>query len=181
MKAPFVKGILEMDWRIGKASLAMAAAAVLVLSAGWSAAAPSQGEHAIVGTWVVTVQLNNCSGTTIGGPFQSLLTFNNGETMIEDTMNPSFAVGQRGTGHGIWEYQGEHKFAVKSVAFINFATPPLPAPPVFKAGTQTITQTIEFPNGPDQWTADAQVQFADTAGASYRNACAVASAVRFAE
>lgn len=178
MKAQFLKGILEMNWRIGKASLAMATAAVLVLSAGWSAAAPSQGEHAIVGTWVVTVQLNNCSGAAIGGPFQSLLTFNNGGTMIEDTMNPSFAVGQRGTGHGIWEYEGGHKFAVKSVAFINFTTLP-PPPPGFEMGTQTITQTIEFPNGPDQWTADAQVQFADAAGAVYRSGCATASAVRF--
>jgi hypothetical protein len=168
----------EMNWRIGKALLATATAAVLVLSAGWSAAAPSRGEHEIVGTWVVTVQLNNCSGTSVGGPFQSLLTFNDGETMIEDTTNPSFAVGQRGTGHGVWEYKGEHKFAVKSIAFINFTTTP-PPPPGFKAGTQTITQTIEFDNGPDEWTADAQVQFADTTGAVYRNACATASAARF--
>lgn len=167
-----------MNWRIGRAFLAIATAAVLVLSAGWSTAAPSRGEHEIVGTWVVTVQLNNCSGTTMGGPFQSLLTFNSGETMIEDTTNPSFAAGQRGTGHGVWEYEGEHKFAVKSVAFINFTTMP-PPPPGFKAGTQTITQTIEFPDGPDQWTADAQVQFADTTGAVYRSACATASAVRF--
>jgi hypothetical protein len=169
---------MEMNWRIGKALLAMATAAVLVLAASRSIAAPSHGEHEIVGTWLVTVQLNNCSGTTLGAPFPSLLTFNDGETMIEDTMNPSFAVGQRGTGHGVWEYQGEHKFAVKSVAFINFTTTP-PPPPGFKAGTQTITQTIEFPNGPNEWTADAQVQFADTTGTVYRSACATASAVRF--
>lgn len=168
----------DMNWRIGKGMLAVAIAAVLMLSAGWSAAAPSQGEHEIAGTWVVTVQLNNCSGTPIGGKFQSLLTFNNGGTMIEDTMNPGFATGQRGTGHGVWEYQGEHKFAVKSVAFINFTTTP-PPPPGFKAGTQTITQTIVFPDGPDEWTADAQVQFADTTPTVYRNACATATAVRF--
>lgn len=167
-----------MNWRIGKAMLAMATGTVLVLSTGWSIAAPSQGEHEIVGTWVVTVQLNNCSGTTIGGPFQSLLTFNNGETMIEDTTNPSFAAGQRGTGHGVWEFEGDHKFAVKSIAFINFTTTP-PPPPGFKAGTQTIAQTIEFPDGPDHWTADAQVHFADTTGAVYRSGCATASAVRF--
>ena len=167
-----------MNWRIGKAMLTMAIAAVLVLSAGWSAAAPSQGEHEIVGTWAVTVQLNNCSGSAIGGPFQSLLTFNGGETMIEDTTNPTFAPGQRGTGHGIWEFAGAHTFAVKSVAFIRSSTT-LPLPPGFKVGTQTITQTIEFPNGPDQWTADAQVQFADATGAVYRSGCATASAVRF--
>lgn len=167
-----------MSLKIGKALLAVATATVLVLSAGWSIAAPSQGEHEIVGTWIVTVQVNNCSGTAIGKPFQSLLTFNAGGTMIEDTTNPSFAPAQRGTGHGVWEYQGEHKFAVKSIAFINFTTTP-PPPPGFKAGTQTITQTIEFPNGPDSWTAEAQVQFADTTGTVYRSGCAAASAVRF--
>ncbi len=166
-----------MSLRIGKATSVSMVVAMLLLSAGWSVAAPWRGaHHEIVGTWVVTVQLNNCSGTTIGAPFPSLLTFNDGETMIEDTMNPSFVAGQRGTGHGIWDYEGDHKFAVKSVAFINFAT--TTPPPGFKAGTQKITQTIDFQNGADQWTADAQVQFADSTGAVYRNACATANAVR---
>ena len=80
----------------------IAVAATLVLSMGWRAAAWTQrGEHELVGTWLVTVQLNNCSGTTMGGPFPSLLTFANGGTFIEDTMNPGFAIGQRGSGHGI--------------------------------------------------------------------------------
>jgi hypothetical protein len=61
--------------------------------------------------------------------------------MIEDTTNPSFAVGQRGTGHGVWEYQGHHSFTATSVAFINFTNTP-PPPPGFTAGTQTIKQTI---------------------------------------
>jgi hypothetical protein len=167
-----------MSARIDKAVCAILTVAAVVLSAGWGAWASADRQHEIVGTWVVTVQLNNCSGTTMGGPFQSLLTFNNGETMIEDTTNPSFAAGQRGTGHGVWEYQGQHTFAAKSVAFINFTTTP-PPPPGFMAGTQTITQMIEFNNGPDQWTANAQVQFADTTGTVYRSACATATAVRF--
>jgi hypothetical protein len=153
--------------------------ATLVLSIGWRAAAWSRhSEHELVGTWLVTVQLNNCSGTTLGAPFPSLLTFAEGETMIEDTTNPSFAVGQRGTGHGVWEFQGHHTYAAKSVAFINFTTTP-PPPPGFTAGTQTIAQTIEFNNGPDQWTANAQVEFADSTGAVYRQACAAATAKRF--
>ena len=162
-----------------KKGFAVVAAAIMVLGVGWSAASgSSHHERELVGTWRVTVQLNNCSGTAVGGPFQSLLTFNDGETMIEDTTNPSFAIGQRGTGHGIWEYEGHHTYAVKSIAFINFTTVP-PPPPGFTAGTQTITQTIEFNNGPDEWTAVAQVQFADTTGTVYRQACATASAQRF--
>lgn len=171
-----------MKREIGKPLLAIAAVTLLALSVTWSSSASSSERHGheIVGTWVVTVQLNNCSGTSLGGPFQSLLTFNDGETMIEDTTNPSFAPGQRGTGHGVWEYQGSHKYAVKSAAFINFTTMPTTTPPTpgFQAGTQTITQTIEVEQ-PDQWTADAQVQFTNTAGTVYRNACATANATRF--
>jgi hypothetical protein len=153
-------------------------AAVLVFSTGWGAAAWSpHHEHELVGTWLVNVQLNNCSGTTLGAPFASLLTFADGETMIEDTTNPSFAPGQRGTGLGVWEFQGHRTYSAKSVAFINFTTTP-PPPPGFTVGTQTITQTIEFNNGPDEWTADAQVEFADTSGTVYRQACASATAKR---
>jgi hypothetical protein len=123
------------------------------------------------------VQLNNCSGISIGASFPSLLTFAEGETMIEDTTNPSFAVGQRGTGHGFWEYQGHHSFTATRVAFINFTNTP-PPPPGFTAGTQTIKQTIDFNNGPEQWTADARIAFADTHGTVYRRACATATAQR---
>lgn len=168
-----------MNARFRKMLYSIAVAVALALSIGWgtSAGSPHHRDE-IVGTWLVTVQLNNCSGTLLGAPFPSLLTFAEGETMIEDTSNPSFAVGQRGTGHGVWEYQGHHSFAAKSVAFINFTTTP-PPPPGFTAGTQTITQTVEFNDGPDQWSANAAIAFADTHGTVYRNACATATAQRF--
>ena len=168
-----------MSSRYLKVLFSIAATAILVFSSGWSAAAWSpRGEHELVGTWLVTVQLNNCSGVTLGAPFSSLLTFANGGTMIEDTTNPSFAAGQRGTGHGVWEFEGHHSYSAKSIAFINFTTTP-PPPPGFLAGTQTITQTIDFDNGPDQWTANAAIAFADTSGTVYRAACATATAKRF--
>lgn len=168
-----------MNSGIKKVIFLIAMAATLVLSLGWRTTAWTQhNEHELVGTWLVTVQLNNCSGAPVGAPFPSLLTFAKGETMIEDTTNPSFAIGQRGTGHGVWEFQGHHSYLAKSVAFINFTTTP-PPPPGFTVGTQTITQTIDFNNGPDQWTANAQVAFADSTGTVYRQACAVATAKRF--
>lgn len=174
-----------MKSRFVKMLFSTAAAAALVLAIGWRAAAWSPyHEHELEGTWQVTVQLNNCSGATMGGPFSSLLTFAQGGTMIEDTTNPSFAAGQRGTGHGVWEFQGHHTYLAKSIAFINFTTTP-PPPPGFNAGTQTITQTIEFASGPDQWASDATIQFADTPttpgtpGTVYRQACATATATRF--
>jgi len=167
-----------MTGEFAKRLFTFIAATSLVVFTGWGVASGSPNRrHELVGTWSVTVQLNNCSGTAIGSPFQSLLTFEDGETMIEDTMNPSFAAGQRGTGHGVWEYQGEHTYSAKSVAFINFTTVP-PPPPGFFAGTQTISQTIEFNNGPDQWTSDAKIEFADTSGTIYRQGCATASGQR---
>jgi hypothetical protein len=154
-------------------------AAALVLSLGWGAAADSSHHRdEIVGTWQVTVQLNNCSGSTVGGPFHSLLTFADGETMIEDTTNPAFALGQRGTGHGVWEYQGHHAYAVKSIAFIS-SSASSPLPPGFFPGTQTITQSIDFNNGPDTWTAKATIAFADMSNSVYRHGCATATATRF--
>lgn len=168
-----------MNSGLKKVVFLIAAAATLVLSMGWRAGAWTQhNEHELVGTWLVTVQLNNCSGTTMGAPFPSLLTFADGGTFIEDTMNPGFAVGQRGTGHGVWEFQGHRTYTAKSVAFINFTTMP-PPPPGFTAGTQTITQAIDFNNGAEQWTANAQIEFADSTGTVYRQACAVATAKRF--
>lgn len=164
--------------RVAKVLFIVLAATSLVLFIGDRVSGSSYRQHDLVGTWQVTVQLNNCSGALVGSPFPSLLTFDDGETMIENTTNPSFAVGQRGTGHGIWQYQGHGTYFAKSVAFINFTTTP-PPPPGFLAGTQTISQTIEFNDGPDQWTSVAAIEFADTTGAVYRQGCATASAQRF--
>lgn len=158
-------------------ALFLIAALALFIGRGAASGSPHR-EKELIGTWTVTVQVNNCSGTLMGPPFQSLLTFEDGETMIEDTTNPSFAPGQRGTGHGVWEHQGPGTYSAKFAAFINFTTT-APPPPGFLAGTQTISQTIEFNNGPDEWTtSDATVEFFDTAGTLYRSACATASAKR---
>ena len=99
--------------------------------------------------------------------------------MTESTTNPAFAIGQRGPGHGIWSNEGRNTYSSKDVAFLFFTTPP--APPVnpgFQAGTQTLTQTIEFKNGPDEFTSDATTVFADAAGTIYRSGCASAVAQR---
>jgi hypothetical protein len=50
--------------------------------------------------------------------------------------------------------------------------------PGFTAGTQTITQNIEFKDGSDQFTSQATVEFADTTGKVYRSGCATATAQR---
>jgi hypothetical protein len=65
------------------------------------------------------------------------------------------------------------------VAFLLFTTPPNPpVSPGFIAGTQTISQNIEFKDGPDQLTSEAAVEFADATGTVYRSGCATATAQR---
>lgn len=146
-----------------------------------SAEAQSASSRRLVGTWRVKVQLYDCATEApIGIPFASLLTFNLGGSMAGSTTNPGFAVGQRGPDHGIWSYQGRGTYRAKSVALLNFTTPPNPPfNPGFLAGTQTITQVIEFNHGPDAFTSDAITEFFDVAGQSYRQGCASAVGQRF--
>ncbi|HTQ61827.1 MAG TPA: hypothetical protein VMI32_16510 [Candidatus Solibacter sp.] len=167
-----------MNSGMKKMLFSLGLAGMVIVAAGWRASAWVQrGDDEIVGTWNVTVQLNDCNGNKLGSTFPSLLSFADGQTFTEDTLNQSFAVGQRGPGHGIWEFRGHHSYYAKQVAFINFTTTP-PPPPGFTQGTQTVTQTIDFNDGPDQWTANANVSFADLSGTTYRTACATATATR---
>jgi hypothetical protein len=165
-------------------------ACVFILGVGRSAGARSQSSNSrengfsrgqtLVGTWNVKVQQYNCQTEAPVGPsFAALLTFNDGGTMTESTTNPAFAIGQRGPGHGIWSYEGRHTYSSKDVAFFFFTTPPVPqVNPGFLAGTQTLTQTIEFKDSPDEFTSDATTDFADATGKIYRSGCASAVAQR---
>lgn len=133
---------------------------------------------ALDGTWEVLVGQVNCqTGAAMGPVFQSLLAFAGNGTMVETTRNRAFAIGQREPGLGVWSHTSPGVYQATSVAFIQFTTGPSATSPGFEEGTQTITQTIEFTT-PDQWTADASIQFADTSGAIYRQGCATASGQR---
>jgi hypothetical protein len=112
--------------------------------------------------------------------------------MVEDTSNPAFERGQRSAGQGYWSYEGKHTFSAKSIALIKWDTTKTPATPfsapIFKNGTQTITQTVEFePGEPNQWSSKATVEFLDSTGKPYSPSqmvpppCVniVATAVRF--
>lgn len=173
------------NWKI---ILGLTLVAMLMLSAAWSAPAWSRpDDYELIGTWRVTVTQANCSTGAPMGKFQSILTFADGGTMAEDTTNPTFAPGQRGAGQGVWQYSGHRTYTAKSIAFINFSTPSPasgPAPiPFFKAGTQTIAQTIVFNGSPDEWTSNATVQFDDSTGTPYSPspapACVTAVGERF--
>lgn len=138
-------------------------------------------DRAIVGTWRVQVQSYVCGTSTPVGPlFSSVLTFGDGGTLIGSTINPAFAVGQRGIDQGTWSYSGNHTYTAKDVAFLFFTTPPSPpANPGFLAGTQILSQTITVMKGGDEFTSEATTEFFDATAKSYRQGCATATAQRF--
>lgn len=177
-----------MRLRTWKTMLGITMGLAMALTVAWKAgASPQFGNFQIEGTWLVTVTQKNCSTGVTLSSFPSILTFADGGTMAEDTMNHAFAVGQRSAGQGYWRYEGGGSFQAKSIAFINYPTPTPYAPgaPIFKAGTQTITQTIQFTYGqPDKWsTTKAAVEFLDSTGTPYAPspvaACVSATGVRF--
>jgi hypothetical protein len=179
MSSKLSKGV----WAVG----ALVMSGTLILGSGRRISArPASPEHEsshgkeLQGTWRVQVQSYNCqTNAPIGKPFASLLAFADGGTMSETTMNPAFAPGQRTSGFGVWSHEGRHIYSAKSVAFLLFTTPPNPPmSPGFTAGTQTITQNIEFKDGPDQFASEARVEFADTTGTVYRSGCATATTQR---
>lgn len=180
-----------MNWSPRKQFLATATSVALVLTGSLalamarpSSAAPSHlnsaNEESLVGVWRVEVQSYVCgTSTLLGPPFSSVLTFNHGGTLIGDTVNPAFAVGQRGVDQGVWAHKGEHTYTAKDVAFLFFTTAANPpANPGFQAGTQILSQTITLTSG-DEFTSEATTEFFDASGTSYRQGCATAVAKRF--
>lgn len=124
------------------------------------------------GTWVFHISLVDCStGTPVGAPFQSLLTFARGGTVTETTANSMFFPAQRGPGHGVWSHAGYGTYKAATIAFITLNGA--------LTRTQTIAQTIEL--GPDETlkTKSASVKFFNPAGALVASGCAAATAKRF--
>jgi hypothetical protein len=148
---------------------------VLVMTAGSASAQSEQSAagNGLAGTWQVTVQLHVCNSTvTIGAPFQSLLTFGRGGTLVEDTANSMFYPAFRSPGHGIWKVQSDGTYSASSMAFITINGA--------LTMTQRIDQTIVIADNPDQFAVkDANVKFYDPSGTLLRQGCADAWGKRF--
>ncbi len=145
-------------------------------------AAAEDDDAGLIGTWQVQISQVDCTtGVPLSPvPFSSLLTFNDGGTMVGDTTNPAFGPGQRGGDQGSWKRKGWHVYVSKMVTFIKYTTPPDPTThnPGFTAGQQSIMQTITLKDA-NHWTSTAAIAFTDSTGAVYRQGCALASAQRF--
>jgi hypothetical protein len=164
--------VMTSVWRHLKlASLAL----TFVVAATTISAAQSDNSSSgkgLSGTWRVTVQLQNCANQAlIGGPFQSLLVFGSGGTMVGTTSNPGFAPGQRTSDLGTWSYGGSQTYTAASEAYLLFSAGP------FVAGTQRISQAINLDG--DHFASLASVQFFDVNHVQVRAVCAVAEGTRF--
>ncbi len=144
--------------RFGWAGLvALALTVALVVAPRTIANAQSQQSasgRGLEGTWRVEVTLRDCNtGTALGSPFRTLLSFARGGTMTETTAR--FSPALSGPGHGIWQRIQGSTF---SSTFEDF----LYNPAGVWIGTQRLTQTIEMGDDPNTWTANAHNEIFDT-------------------
>jgi len=141
-------------------------AGALLLGSGRTSGAqleqPSPPGHAvdkirIEGTWRVTVTQKLCeTGTPIGLPFQSLVTFARGGTLSGTTANAAFQPGQRSGDFGVWTHTGGNNYSAVDEAFILFSAG------AFTQGRQTIKHSISLTR--EGFTDVASVQLYDLNG-----------------
>ena len=167
------------------------AAALLVSSggAGLASSRPPVPKRALEGTWLVRVTLRNCDTNASLGSFNSLVTFHEGGTLSETTSSTGFAIGQRSPGQGVWESAGQHTYAQRMVALINFDTaanlpgtpgfdPSLPVSPGFFAGWSTVSHVVTLTDE-DHGTSSGTNAFYKTDRTLYRTGCSTAALTRF--
>jgi hypothetical protein len=120
------------------------------------------------GSWKTQVTQRNCAtGVALGAPFEGLLTFARGGTVIESTSAPTFYPAIRGNGHGVWSNTfRHHTFAAVFVAQITLNG--------VLSRTQTVRQTIVVDDKGDNFTASGPVNFVFADGSAPINGCATA-------
>jgi hypothetical protein len=132
-------------------------------------AAPESKARRLEGTWQVQVTLQNCQTGAVLRTAPAILTFAQGGTLVETTT--VFSSSQRGPGHGFWEHTGGKTFkAVSKAFFFN--------PDGTWAGTQTLTQHIEFGDDPDVFNSTATTEIVAPNGTVILSGCATAVAHR---
>ncbi|MEO7889305.1 MAG: hypothetical protein ABIW19_04805 [Vicinamibacterales bacterium] len=188
-----------MNWNNTKtrrnhcAAVAIGLAAVLLMTSGAVGRAQSSNANrkdTIIGTWFIEVTLRNCATDAPLGSFNSLTTFHEGGTLSESTGSPTFAIGQRGLGHGNWRAEGHGTYNGRIVSLINFYSPPknlpgtpgfnptLPIVPEFFAGWGTVTFTSKLTDA-DHGTAVSTTAFYKADGTLYMTGCSTTASQRF--
>ena len=159
--------------------------AILPLTFASSHDAAAQPSHSassamrIEGTWLVQVTLRNCDTGMALASVHSIVTFAPGGTMSETVGATAQVPGQRSEGHGYWKHIGGNIYSQRFVALTRFDTPPNPpVSPGFRAGWQTVTQTVELLD-PNTLSSKGTNEFFDANAVSYRTGCSTAVGKRF--
>ena len=120
---------------------------------------PDSGKAPIVGTWRVTVTLQDCqTHAPVADPFHALLTFGVGGTFGGSAANPAFLPGQRSADFGVWSRKSGNTYTAHDEALIPFGGGP------FSAGTQILLHNITLSPDGNSFTDAATTQFLDTNG-----------------
>ena len=148
----------------------------LLQAFGGNAAARSDREGSLQGTWRVQVNPRNCQTGAPIPPFATLVSFARGGTLTEVIAAP-FLPGQRTTGLGVWSHTHDNAYKAVFDAFVLFDTPETAPGFKFKRGVQRLMWEIEVDG--DQITIAASGQFLDTNGNPYAVTCASSTGTRF--
>ena len=145
----------------------------LVQAFGGDAAARSNREGRLQGTWRVQLNPRNCQTGAPIPSFAVLLSFARGGTLTEVMNAQVLLPGQRTTGLGVWSHTHDNAYKAVWDAFILFDSP------VFKRGVQRLMWDFEVDG--DQLTIAASSQFFDTDGNLLAVTCARGTGTRFEE
>ena len=146
-------------------------AGALLQAFGGNAAARSDREGRLQGTWRVQLNPRNCQTGAPIPSFAVLLSFARGGTLTEVMNAQVLLPGQRTTGLGVWSHTHDNAYKAVWDAFILFDSP------VFKRGVQRLMWDFEVDG--DQITIDASSQFFDTNGNLLAVTCASGTGTRF--
>jgi hypothetical protein len=149
----------------------------LLQTFGGNAAARSNREGRLQGTWRVEVNPRNCQTGAPIPSFSVLLSFAQGGTLTEVMNSQALLPGQRTTGLGVWRHTQGNTYKAVWDAFILFDTPPTSPGFLFKRGVQRLMWNFEVDG--DQATIEASSQFFDTNGNLLASTCASGTGTRF--
>src|SRR5713101_7495335 len=148
---------------------------VLVWPFGRDAAAQSNPEDRLRGTWRVQINPINCQTGAPLPSFSARVSYARGGTLIEVINSQAFLPGQVTPGLGVWSHTQASAYKAVWEVFILFDSPT--TPPGFKRGVQRLMRDIEVHG--DQMTFNGSSQFFDTNGNVLAVTCASGTGTRF--
>lgn len=152
----------------------------LLQSFGGDAAAQSNSEGTLQGTWRVQINPIICQTGAPLPSFSALVSYARRGTLTEVINSQAFLPGQVTPGLGVWSHTQANAYKAVWEVFILFDTPPtVPGFPPFKRGVQRLMRDIEVDG--DQMTFNASSQFFDSNGNPLFATCASGTGTRFGD